>query len=109
MECEKCGLAGHARKKDSTAASTSPPGHALRVDVERIERVARRHEQAVAVAPAETQVGAALRQPDVPDRLACGIENPHAVELAGHAPAAPEVAVDVDTEAVRRIARHARD
>src|SRR5579862_1737439 len=62
------------------------------------------HEQAVALRPAETHVGAALWQFDVADRLAFRIENPHAVELArAHAPAGPEIAGDIDAEAVRRL------
>src|SRR5437868_4109794 len=41
---------------DRTAAkcSTLAPGRALRVDVERVDRMARRHEQAVALRPPET-------------------------------------------------------
>src|SRR5438445_5528833 len=74
-----------------------------RIHVERIERVARGHEQAVALAPAESEVGAALRQRDEADRLALGIEHLDPIELgAAHAPAAPQVAVHVDTEAVGR-------
>jgi hypothetical protein len=38
----------------------SPARHALRIDVERIDRMARGHEQAIAIMPAETDVGAAL-------------------------------------------------
>src|SRR6478735_1831129 len=88
------GLAGSAAER------------ALRVDVERVERVARRNEQPVAVATAEAEVGGALRQVDMADRLAFRIEDAHAVELGrAHAPAAPQVAVDIDAEAVGRAAR----
>jgi hypothetical protein len=74
---------------------------ALRVDVERIERGARRHEQAVAVHAAETKIGAALGQVDATDQLAGRIEYVHAIEARfAHAPAAPQVAVDVHPEAV---------
>src|SRR5262249_2719001 len=48
----------------------SPASYALRVDVERIDRVARRHEQPVAVAAAEADVGGALGQRYEADRLA---------------------------------------
>src|SRR6185312_15540518 len=52
-------------------------------------------------AAAEADVGAALRQADMADRLAFRIEDAHAIELVGaHAPAAPQIAVDVDSEAV---------
>ncbi len=40
------------------------------------------------------------------DRLALGIEDAHAVELGiAHAPAAPQITVDIDAEAVGRAAR----
>src|SRR5262249_56538203 len=66
----------------------------------------RRHEQAVALTSAEGEVGAALRQRDEPDRLALGIEYLDPVKLGvAHAPAAPQVAVHVDTEAIGRAIR----
>src|SRR5882762_7544140 len=80
----------------------SAAGRALRVDVERIERVACRHEQAVPPHPAEAEVGGALRQVDLADALAVGVEHDHAVVALAHAPAAPQIAVDVAAEAVRR-------
>src|SRR5207237_962582 len=76
---------------------------ALRVHVDRIERRARGHEQTVAIGAAEAEVGAALREADLADELAVGIEDVHAVQaFLPHAPAAPEVAVHVAAEAVRR-------
>src|SRR5262245_8831508 len=88
----------------------SPAGDALGIDVERIDRVARGHEQAVAVAAAEADVGAALRERDEADRLAVGVEHLDAVKTgAPHAPAAPQIAVDIDAEAVRRFLRIAVD
>src|SRR6185295_10375628 len=44
-----------------------PARRALRVDVQRIERLARRHEQAVALHAPEADVGAALGQRDAAD------------------------------------------
>ncbi len=44
----------------------------LGLDIERIDRLARRHEQAVALDTAETEIGAALRQHDAADHLAVG-------------------------------------
>jgi hypothetical protein len=41
-------------------AASSPTRHALRVHVERVERLARGHEDAIALEPAEAEVGAAL-------------------------------------------------
>src|SRR5262245_30055404 len=67
--------------------------------------MASRHEQAVALAAAETDVGAALRQGDEGYRLAGGVEDLDAVLLGvAHAPAAPEIAVDVTAKTVRRAA-----
>lgn len=66
-----------------------------------------RHEQPIPFASAEAQVRAALRQRDVPDGLALGIEHAHAVEflqvglrVAVAAPAAPQVAGFVAFDAV---------
>src|SRR5437870_5832358 len=71
--------------------------------------MARRHEQAVAVRSAETKIGATLRQRDETDPLAGRIEHHHAVERRTHAPAGPDVAVDVAAEAIRRLVRLASD
>src|SRR5436309_4163402 len=51
----------------------SPASYALRVHVERIDRVARRHEQPVTVAAAEADVGGALRQRMKPIALPAGL------------------------------------
>src|SRR5689334_16323984 len=80
----------------------SEVGDALRVDEHRIKRLARRHEEAVALAAAETEVGAALGERDAADGLALGREHHDAVEPFAGAPAGPEVAVDVAAEAVGR-------
>ena len=73
----------------------SPAGHALRVHVERIDRVARRHEQSVAVTTAEADIGSALGQRYEADRPTGRIEHLDAVERWAHAPATPQIAVDV--------------
>src|SRR4030095_13279938 len=78
----------------------SAPGHALRVHVERVERLAGRHEEPVALDPAEAEVGAALREQDAADELARGVEDRHAIEALAAAPPAPEVAVDITAHAV---------
>ena len=88
-----------AEREPGERESQQPP----RVHVQGIDRLARRHEQAVAAHPAEAQVGAAFRQADVPDGVACGVEHPHPVQVRrAHAPAAPKVAVLVHPEPVRR-------
>src|SRR5713101_1536529 len=81
-------------------------GRPLRVDVDSVERLARSHEQAVPLGPAETDVGADLGQANPPNELALGRPDRHAA-IAESAPAGiavardPEVAVDVATGAVR--------
>ena len=71
--------------------------------------MAARHVQPVVLGPAEGQVGAAFRQLDEADRLALRVEHRHAIEFfrlacrrAVAAPAAPQVAVAIDLEAVQR-------
>src|SRR5690242_4626482 len=46
------------------------PERALGVDVKRIERLARRHEQAIAHRSSEAEIGAALGELDAADQLA---------------------------------------
>src|SRR3954454_2363776 len=78
-------------------------GRALRVHIQRIDRVARRHEQSIALDATEAHIGATLGQCDEADCLAARIENLDAVLLCGaHAPPAPEIAVDIATESVGR-------
>src|SRR5580698_4949618 len=78
------------------------PQRALRVHIERVDRLARGHEQPVALQPAEADVGAALGQRDAADQLAVGRVDHDTVEFRiAHAPAAPEIAVDVAAHAVR--------
>src|SRR5690606_37893031 len=75
---------------------------ALRIDVQRVERLARRHEQPVALRSAESDVRAALGQPNaseqrrrrVPDRDAA------VADSAARVARAPEVAEHVDAYAV---------
>src|SRR5262249_45932482 len=57
-------------------------GGTLRVDVERIDRLACRNEQAVAFDPAEADVGGAFGQRDAADWLAVGREYRDAVEFS---------------------------
>src|SRR5882672_3619678 len=75
---------------------------ARRLDIDGIERLARRHEQAVALLAAEGEIGAGLGQEDLADALAIGGEDLHAVIAGSHpARADPDIAVDVDAHAVR--------
>ena len=72
--------------------------------------MARSHEQPIALASTEANIGAALRKRNKADRLAFGIEHFDAVEVGvAHAPAAPQIAVHVDAEAVRRALRFRGD
>src|SRR5262245_53149420 len=91
--------------RNTNSHASSPTEHALRIDVERIERMARRHEQAVAAQPAEANIGAALGQRDLADALALGVEDHHPIVALTHAPAAPQVAIDIASEPVRSLIR----
>src|SRR5713101_1467462 len=75
---------------------------ALRGGVDRVERLAGRHEQAVALGPAEADVAADLGQPDAPDELT--LRRPHRHPAIAHVAAriarAPEIAVHVGAHAV---------
>src|SRR3954462_1373750 len=66
--------------------------------------MARRHEKAVALYPPEAEVRAAPGQGDSADYRAVGGEDHDAVALRAHAPAAPQIAVNVTAEPVRRAA-----
>src|SRR6516165_11961548 len=102
--------ATYSAKVASQALPRSPSRRALRIDVERIERVARGHEQPVALDAAEAEIGGPLGQGDEADGLAGRVENLHSVQLrAAHAPAAPQIAVDVAAEAVGRAIRFGGD
>jgi D-galactarolactone cycloisomerase len=79
------------------------PRRALRVYIERVDRLARGHEQAVALQASEAEIGAALGQRDAADHDAVGREHHDAVEFGiAHAPAAPQIAVDIGPHAVGR-------
>ena len=79
--------------------------HASSVHIKCVEGLARRHEEPVELGASEAQIGAALGQPDAADGRAFRIEHEHAVQrVAPHAPAAPEIAVDVAANAIRRAA-----
>ena len=79
-----------------------PTLDALGIDIQGIQRLGRRHKQAVAVKPAETHIGTALGQGDTPNRGPIRREDDHSVQLfCSHAPATPEVAIDITTHAIR--------
>src|SRR5260370_17236846 len=79
------------------------PRRALGVHIKRVDRLAGGHEQPVAFQAAEAKVGAALGQRDAADQYAVGRVDHHAIEFGiAHAPAAPQIAVDVATHAVGR-------
>src|SRR5580692_9863144 len=80
-----------------------PAERALGIHIECVDRLARRHEQAVALQAAEADIGAALGQSDAADRLAIRRKDHDAVEFGiAHAPTAPQIAVDVAAHAVWR-------
>src|SRR6266404_1888379 len=85
----------YGRHRASSAADRT-----LRFDVERIDRLACRHEEAVALDPAETDVGAALGQHDAADHLAVGGEHDNAVLGLAAGPSASQITLDIDPHAV---------
>src|SRR5205085_5601760 len=68
----------------------------------RVERLASRHEQPIALGSAEADVAADLREPDAPDQLAGGIPDRHPAIADGATGVAraPEVALDIGAHAV---------
>src|SRR5258706_15368436 len=87
--------APNATPTASTLARTSlTTRHALRVDVERVHRGARRHEQAVEGEAPEANVGAGLRQGGGGGQLRLAREDVDTgTGVRAHAPAHPAVAV----------------
>src|SRR5438552_18004707 len=73
----------------------------LRVHVERVNALARGHEEAIALHAAEAHVRAALGKMNVPDRFGRGREDAYAIESFAAAPAAPEIAFEIEAETVR--------
>src|SRR4029077_8702873 len=73
---------------------------ALGFDVERIDRLARRHEETGALNAAKTQIGAAFGQHDTADHLATRREDRNPVLGLAARPCAPEIALGVDSHAV---------
>src|SRR6266568_6116725 len=76
---------------------------ALRGGIHGVERLARRHEQAVALGAAEADVAAHLGQADPADELAVRRPNRHAAiaDVAAGIARGPDVAVDIAAHAVR--------
>ena len=85
--------------------SSAPPTLLQRprnIDVQRVDGMARGHEQAAARASAEADVGASFRQRNAPDRGRIGGKHHDAVEGGiAHTPAAPQIAVGIAAYAVR--------
>src|SRR2546429_7007039 len=119
-ESRDSGFALRAPRNDGVSYSNRP----MRFHIQRVDRVAARHVEAVVLRAAEGEIGAALRQTDVGERLAGRAEHHDAVEIFGLAlelepfsaadirrlglqravgtPAAPQIAVAVDAKTVER-------
>src|SRR3954447_23915464 len=81
---------------------TSTIMRALRLDIDGIKRLARRHEQAVSLLATEAHIGAGFRQANLTDACAVRRENLDAViTFANPARADPDIAIDVDPQSVR--------
>src|SRR5438094_356144 len=78
----------------------SAPRHALRLDIEGVDRLAGGHEEAVALPAAETDIGAALGQHDAADHRAVGGIDRDPVLGRAATPGAPDIAVGIDAQAV---------
>ena|SRR6266481_1555756 len=94
-------MASSEWKLYSLFATPYSPGsaimRALRLDIDGIERLAGRHEQAVSFLAAEADIGAGLGQTDLTDARAIGREHLDAiVAVADPTGADPDVAIDVD-------------
>src|SRR3954464_10095590 len=94
----------------SARMAASARSRSLRADINRVERLARGHEQAVALGAAEADVAAHFGQTDAADQLAFRRPHRHAGIADGAAGVArgPDIAVDVAAHAVRP-ALHAID
>src|SRR5580698_3292894 len=77
---------------------------ALGFDIDCIERLARRHEQAVTLLAAEAEIGTALRQTNLADPLAViRCKDLHAViAFPDPAGADPDIALGIDPQAIRK-------
>src|SRR5215510_2796689 len=75
---------------------------ALSGDVKRVERLARRHEESIALGSAEADVPAHFRKPDATDELALGVPHRHpaVAQVASRVARDPDVALDVTADAV---------
>ena len=73
---------------------------ALRFHIHRIQGLARGHEQPVPLAPAEGEVGTALRQQDAADQGAVRGEDRNAILPRPAGEAAPDIALGVAADAV---------
>src|SRR6266478_1405998 len=85
----------------SAIGGRSAADHALGVDEDRVERLARGEEEPVAPQAPEAEVGAALGEQVATDDPTVGIVDRDPVEPLAPTPAAPEVAVGVAAHPVR--------
>src|ERR1700729_2944359 len=86
----------------SAKRRTSAIMRALRFDIDRIQRLARGHEQAIALLAAEAEIGAGLRQADLTDPLAVRRKDLDTViAVADPSGTHPDIAFGVDAQAVR--------
>jgi hypothetical protein len=74
---------------------------ALSVDVDRVERLACGHEEAVFLRATETEIGANFRKMDFADERAVGREDVHAVETRSRPTGtSPDIAVDIAADTI---------
>src|SRR5262245_6485750 len=91
-----CGRGWRVQRAGRGSAAQYPLG----LDIKGVDRLARGHEQAVALLATETHVGAALGQQDAADHRAVGRVDGDPVLSRAAGPGAPDVAVRVDPQAI---------
>src|SRR5262245_30279901 len=89
-----------ARMARRYVKATSAAGRALRLDVDRVDRLARGHEQAIPLAAAEAEVGASLGQQDPADQRAVRRKHRDAIMALAAREAGPDIALGVAADAV---------
>src|SRR3984893_10276187 len=78
----------------------SPSGRAGGADPKRVERPACQHEEAAPAIASEADIGAALRQVAASHGRPPFVAHHHPVEALAASPAAPQIAIHVDAQAI---------
>src|SRR6266536_6297194 len=96
-----CSMRSRATWRYSCRNVGLPWGGTLRLHLQHVERLARRHEQVIALRAAKRNVGTHLGQADAAEQLALRIEHYHAGIAEWTVRTAPDVAGHVATHSIR--------